>query len=190
MRHPLFLAAAMALAFASSAPAHDGHHDPIGAAIAGTVRSDADRLRDKYRHPAETLAFFDVRPGQTVVEFLPGGGWYTKILAPLLKGKGRYIALVPDDPRAKEADKALARKVIANDLSVRDTEKLAREAKPSANGSHGGGGGGGRDADIAAALALIGPPPSRARPPGFSSLLRAIVAQQVSAASAAAGRSV
>jgi DNA-3-methyladenine glycosylase II len=43
-----------------------------------------------------------------------------------------------------------------------------------------------RDTDIAAALALIGPPPSRARPPGFSSLLRAIVAQQVSAASAAA----
>jgi DNA-3-methyladenine glycosylase II len=43
-----------------------------------------------------------------------------------------------------------------------------------------------RDPDIAAALALIGPPPSRARPPGFSSLLRAIVAQQVSAASAAA----
>jgi DNA-3-methyladenine glycosylase II len=43
-----------------------------------------------------------------------------------------------------------------------------------------------RDADIATALALIGPPPSRARPPGFSSLLRAIVAQQVSAASAAA----
>ena len=43
-----------------------------------------------------------------------------------------------------------------------------------------------RDKDIAAALALIGPPPPRDRPPGFSSLLRAIVGQQVSAASAAA----
>ena len=38
--------------------------------------------RDRYRHPRETLAFFGVRPGDTVVEIWPGGGWYTEILAP------------------------------------------------------------------------------------------------------------
>jgi predicted methyltransferase len=66
----------------------------VGAAVADQHRSAADRARDRYRHPAETLAFFGIRPGQTVVEFLPSGGWYTAILAPLLSGHGHYIGLV------------------------------------------------------------------------------------------------
>jgi len=45
-------------------------------------RSDEDRQRDVYRHPAETLKYFGIEPGMTVVEVLPGGGWYTRILAP------------------------------------------------------------------------------------------------------------
>jgi predicted methyltransferase len=67
----------------------------IAAAVASPARTPANRERDRYRHPAETLAFFGVKPGQTVVEFIPGGGWYTEILAPLVKGRGRYVALVP-----------------------------------------------------------------------------------------------
>lgn len=67
----------------------------IAAAIASPSRTAANRERDRYRHPAETLAFFGVKPTQTVVEFLPAGGWYTEILAPLVKGRGRYVALVP-----------------------------------------------------------------------------------------------
>jgi predicted methyltransferase len=66
----------------------------IAAAVSDPQRSDANRQRDAYRHPAETLAFFGVKPTDTVVEFSPGGGWYTEILAPLVKGEGRYIALV------------------------------------------------------------------------------------------------
>lgn len=65
------------------------------AAIADQRRSAANRARDAYRHPAETLAFFGVKPTDTVVEFIPGGGWYAEILAPMVKGKGNYIALVP-----------------------------------------------------------------------------------------------
>lgn len=51
-----------------------------------------DNARDIFRHPAETLAFFDVQPTHTVVEYAPGGGWYTRILAPYVADKGRYIA--------------------------------------------------------------------------------------------------
>lgn len=49
-------------------------------------RSDDDKARDAARHPAETLAFFQVKPGMTVAEALPGGGWYTRILANYLGG--------------------------------------------------------------------------------------------------------
>jgi predicted methyltransferase len=62
-------------------------------ALAGGHRSDASRARDGYRHPRETLAFFGIRQDMTVMEIWPGaGGWYTEVLAPLLKDHGRYIA--------------------------------------------------------------------------------------------------
>jgi predicted methyltransferase len=51
-------------------------------------RSEADRARDGARHPAQTLAFFQVEPGMTVAEALPGGGWYTNILANYLGAEG------------------------------------------------------------------------------------------------------
>jgi len=61
-------------------------------AIAGPWRT-ADRARDEWRHPLETLRFFGLQPAMTVVEFWPGGGWYTEILAPYLhEGKGQYYA--------------------------------------------------------------------------------------------------
>ncbi len=57
----------------------------IDAAVANPQRSDAERDRDRYRHPAETLAFFGVTPAMQVVEIWPGGGWYSRVLAPLLQ---------------------------------------------------------------------------------------------------------
>ncbi|MDX3899928.1 MAG: methyltransferase [Sphingobium sp.] len=66
--------------------------DPIGAAVAAPTRTPANVARDRYRHPAETLKFFGVTPTQTVVEYSPAGGWYTEILAPLLKDKGVFYA--------------------------------------------------------------------------------------------------
>jgi predicted methyltransferase len=59
--------------------------------LSSTHRSRANRDRDKYRHPAETLNFFGLRPNMTVVELWPGGGWYTEILAPFLASKGQLI---------------------------------------------------------------------------------------------------
>lgn len=66
----------------------------LQAVVAGAWRSEANRARDRYRHPAETLAFFKVKPGDTLIEITPGQGWYAEILAPLVKQQGRYIAAV------------------------------------------------------------------------------------------------
>lgn len=63
-----------------------GAEPALTAALA--ARSDEDKHRDTYRHPAETLMFFQVEPGMTVAEGLPGGGWYTRILANYLGAKG------------------------------------------------------------------------------------------------------
>lgn len=70
--------------------------NPLDSALAGTWRSDANKARDAYRHPAATLAFFGVKPDQTVIEINPGGGWYSEILAPMMKN-GHYIAAIPAD---------------------------------------------------------------------------------------------
>lgn len=69
----------------------------LAAAVAAPTRTPANVERDRYRHPAETLAFFGVEPDDTVVEIWPGGGWYTEILAPYLaSGGGRLILATPD----------------------------------------------------------------------------------------------
>lgn len=68
-------------------------HQAIMAAVAAPSRTPANVTRDTYRHPVETLSFFGVTPTQTVVEYSPGGGWYTEILAPLLKDKGTFYAV-------------------------------------------------------------------------------------------------
>ncbi len=59
-------------------------------AINGNHRSEQHKNRDQYRHPLKTLTFFDLQPNMTVVEIWPGRkGWYTEILAPYLKDKGK-----------------------------------------------------------------------------------------------------
>jgi len=102
------LAGATALALAVPAVADDHGNDSLPTVLADD-RRDNDRARDKYRNPAETLAFFGVKPEMTVVEFAPGGGWYTRVLAPYLMPKGTYAAMNYDSDartystRAREA---------------------------------------------------------------------------------------
>ena len=64
--------------------------------LQGSHRSEANRLRDKYRHPVETLAFFGVKSNSNVVEITPGRGWYSEILAPLLEANGTFTAVIYD----------------------------------------------------------------------------------------------
>lgn len=64
-------------------------------------RRDADRARDQYRHPAETLEFFRVEPGMTVVDYIPAGGWFSRILIPWLGEQGTYIGMNPEIPASE-----------------------------------------------------------------------------------------
>ena len=94
--------AAPAEAPAAQAPAAEAV-SPLRAAIDAPHRSPEARARDAYRHPEATLTFCGVTPDKAVIELSPGGGWYTAILAPLLRASGTYIAAVPsaDGRRAK-----------------------------------------------------------------------------------------
>lgn len=56
-------------------------------------RRDGDRARDQFRNPGETLTFFEVEPDHAVVEALPGGGWYTRVLAPYVAESGQYMGI-------------------------------------------------------------------------------------------------
>lgn len=64
----------------------------IDQAMAGDHRDPAFVARDKYRNPKETLKFFGLKPEMTVVEIWPSKGWYTEILAPVLRNRGVYYA--------------------------------------------------------------------------------------------------
>src|SRR4026209_2942875 len=87
----LLLPVIAAVAIGTPAQAQDAEA-LIDRAMTGSHRSDANKARDKYRHPKETLLFFGLRPEMTVVEVWPSAGWWTDILAPVLKGGGQYYA--------------------------------------------------------------------------------------------------
>jgi len=88
----------------SAAPAAAPRDAVTAAAIervlAGEHRSEANRARDTWRHPLDTLLFFGIKPDMTVVEVWPGtGGWYTEVLAPLLAEHGKlFAAQIPAEP--------------------------------------------------------------------------------------------
>jgi predicted methyltransferase len=91
-----FSLAACALALApltaSAAPAL------LARFVAGTQRGADNKARDPFRHPAESLAFWGLAPGMTVVEIEPSGGYWTEILAPYLAASGgKYVAAVTGD---------------------------------------------------------------------------------------------
>ncbi len=93
-------ALASALALAACAPGasevdadaaqESAQNTKLTEVLGAGLRAD-DKARDAFRNPAETLAFFQVEPDQTVIEYAPGGGWYTRILAPLVADEGQYI---------------------------------------------------------------------------------------------------
>jgi predicted methyltransferase len=73
--------------------------DALDGIQAGNQRSDENRARDAFRHPKETLLFFGLRPESRVLEVWPEPGWYTELIAPLVRDKGRYYAaLIGADP--------------------------------------------------------------------------------------------
>lgn len=82
--------------------------DSLSKILTGNHRSVAHKNRDQYRHPQQTLEFFEVKDNMTVVEIWPGEGWYTEILAPYLKDKGKlYVAHFSPDIKSPRLKKSL-----------------------------------------------------------------------------------
>lgn len=96
------------IALLAAAPSAPAPSPELLAAIKAPSRTPANAARDIYRHPAQTLAFFGVKPDQTVVEIWPGGGWYTEILAPYVAKSGHYIAAAPSEQSRAGVKKLIA----------------------------------------------------------------------------------
>lgn len=113
IRTPL-IAIVMALAVAPPvlaqtprAPTPPAKAMTIAQAVADPARPAEDKARDADRKPAEMLKFAGVKPGMTVVDLLPGGGYFTRLFADVVGPKGRVIGYVPDE--MLKSDKAKAR---------------------------------------------------------------------------------
>jgi len=93
------LAVGVALCAGLAGPAvADNHKDEaLAKAVASESRSAANRERDAARHPAESLAFWGLKPGMVVLEVQPGGGWWSEILGPYAKATGGRFAVTGPD---------------------------------------------------------------------------------------------
>ena len=88
------------LMVAGAAQAANDIESKVNAALAAESRPMADRVRDENRAPLETLNFFGLKDNMRVLELIPGGGWYTRVLAPVLAENGQlYISLRTDHVR-------------------------------------------------------------------------------------------
>jgi predicted methyltransferase len=113
----LLLAAAASVVLVSCANQRAAHEPPapplsaqspgILAAIADARRPPADTARDAARHAAETLAFAGARPGARVGELLPGGGYFTRLLAIAVGPEGRLYPVVRPDATVSSFEKAV-----------------------------------------------------------------------------------
>ena len=91
MRTVIALILLTIVAFAQAANEIDAK---VEAALAAESRPDRDRVRDENRMPIETLNFFGMKDNMRVLELLPGRGWYTRVLAPVLAENGKlYVAI-------------------------------------------------------------------------------------------------
>ncbi len=99
-----YLAALLAIGIVACQPATDGATETMAEESAAASTADGDSMmavldalpeemqaRYRYRHPQETLEFLGLKPGMTVVEGLPGRGWYTKVLLPYLGSDASLI---------------------------------------------------------------------------------------------------
>jgi predicted methyltransferase len=115
----LIAASIVSLSFVSVSYAHTDHNQ-LEQAVSGDHRSAENKARDQYRNPQETLEFLGFKSTMTVVEITPGGGWYTEILAPAVKGTGKLIgAHYPDtgeDNYSSNSRKRLEKKLASNDI--------------------------------------------------------------------------
>jgi predicted methyltransferase len=111
-------AALVAAACASAQSTRDTNAETLDRILASEHRPASERERDAYRHPKETLLFFGLRPQMQVVEIWPEPGWYTEIIAPLVKDQGKYYAAMaaprPDNAYVSARTKAYEERFAAH----------------------------------------------------------------------------
>jgi len=122
-RQMLRLVGALTLILSTSAYASNEYiADLLDEVIDAPHRSEENRARDRYRHPKETLLFFGLRENMTVVEISPATGWYTEILAPILKRQGKFLASPPaltaDTPEPLKRRDAAYKAMVAADAKL------------------------------------------------------------------------
>lgn len=129
--------ATLASAPVAAAPAKPSKDAALIEAVSRTTRPAQDVARDGARRPLESLTFWGLQPGQTVLEIIPGGGYWTEILAPYAKATGgRYIVGLADisSPTVSEA----ARKGRADFLAKYSDESLYGKVEPTNYGATSG----------------------------------------------------
>src|SRR5262245_48176308 len=96
----VFAVAALIAAGAASAAQPAASPTPfqqaIQKAMQGEIRTPEERARDPNRLPVEILSFFRMKEDMKVIEILPAGGWFTKLLGPTLKDKGKLYVTHPE----------------------------------------------------------------------------------------------
>ena len=101
MKSVLICASLLLTASLSTITIADSTEDKLKAAMAADVRTQAEKNRDRNRRPIQTLQFFGLKDDMKILELIPGGGWYTKLLAPTVAENGEYHASIFTD-RIKE----------------------------------------------------------------------------------------
>lgn len=100
MRNLLLASAALVMS-CNSGIAYANHHEKAGMEHGNTAlhsvlmheRRSEDKARDEFRNPGKTVSFFGIKPTDTVVEYVPGGGWYSRVLAPYVGSEGKFVGL-------------------------------------------------------------------------------------------------
>jgi len=107
--------------------------------LAGAWRSEKNKARDQYRHPKQTLEFFGLKAGMSLIELTPGGGWYAEILAPLQKGSGAYTAAIvtpkKKDGEAAQDKDALSKKFAADPAQYGEAKVIQFDMKSPSFGA-------------------------------------------------------
>lgn len=129
------LAATATFAITTSAQTPPGVSAMIEAAMFGKHRSAENQSRNQYRHPVGTLTAFQLQGDMTVMEIWPGGGWYTEVLAPVLRDKGKLIVAsydpeIPDQPEYRYRLHNQLQAKFASDPAVYDRVEMVNYSSP------------------------------------------------------------
>jgi predicted methyltransferase len=128
-RNLLLLALAAGALAVAAGPLAAQTPGPIAAAVADTGRPAADTARDAARKPAEMLAFAGVKPGDTVLEVLPGGGYFTRLISKVVGPAGHVYAGAPEG-KFREAAAAIAADPAYPNVTVVGLDPAATLALP------------------------------------------------------------